>query len=51
MEKAAAEMAKLALEATQTIEKVNYNAKAVGQVAGQVYEQADNATKGDCSSS
>ena len=46
VEKSVAEVAKLALEATMTIEKVNSSAKAVGQVAGQVYEQADIATKG-----
>ena len=46
VEKSVADVAKLALEATLTIEKVNSSSNAMGQVAGQVYEQADSATKG-----
>ena len=46
VEKSVADVAKLALEATLTIEKVNSSSNAMGQVAGQVYEQADTATKG-----
>jgi len=46
VEKSAEEAAKLAFQTTGIIDKVTLNAQAVGQVAGKVYEQADNATQG-----